>query len=218
MGTIASRETENEPNNFFERRETAQALRGSGPGRRRSTTSDLVRTQQSHVGLDSQCYTYLIDAMAGLDEPTDTLAEQRIALFRTFLYSDNGLFILPTVLTEYKRIRNRSRIAFHEEWTTLFGETQPIDPMRVEARSAQFLSIHDDPDDCRILAEAEDARLGTLLSFDSKFIAHLTGASPIRLLRPLEYWQSLNIPRGAKPCTLPRSDNPMASQTWWRWI
>lgn len=177
-----------------------------------------MRRQQSHVGLDSQCYTYLIDAMAGVDEPTDALAEQHVALFRTLLYRDGCLFISPTVVTEYERIRDGVRVAFHEEWTTLFGETQPINPARIDARSREFLALHNDPDDCRILAEAEDAGLAVLLSFDSKFVSHLAGASAVVLLRPVDYWLSLKIPKGARPSTTPRFDNPMALQTWWRWI
>ncbi len=175
-------------------------------------------SKRSNTGLDSQCYTYLIDAMAGLDEPTDDLAEQRIALFRTLLYRESGLFISPTVRMEYKRIRDGVRASFHEEWTTLFPETQPINPSRIDARTNELRALHDDPDDCRILAEAEDSGLSVLLSFDSKFIARLGRASAVAIRRPLDYWLSLHIPRGSMPVMSPRSDNPMASQTWWRWI
>lgn len=97
--------------------------------------------KQIHVGLDSQCYTYLIDAMAKLDEPVDDLAEQRIALFRIFLYYDGGLFISPTVRSEYQRIRSQARAVFHEEWTTLFPETRPINGSRMNARTIEFRRI-----------------------------------------------------------------------------
>ena len=156
--------------------------------------------------------------MASLDEPTDDLAEQRIALFRILLYREGGLFISPTVRTEYMRIRDGVRSAFHENWTTLFPETTPISLSRIDARTKELQSLHDDPDDCRILAEAEDAGLSVLLSFDFKFIARLSSATAIAIQRPFDYWVSLNIPKGAKPVMPPRSDNPIASQTWWRWI
>lgn len=175
-------------------------------------------SRQLHTGLDSQCYTYLIDLMANLGEPTDDLAEQRVALFRSLLYRKGGLFISPTVRIEYQRIRDHSRAAFHEDMTTLFPETQPINAPRIESRIGDFLKLHGDADDCRILAEAEDAGLSVLLSFDLKFISRLNGASQVSIMRPLDYWQSLNISKGAVTVMAPRFDNPMSLQTWWRWI
>lgn len=175
-------------------------------------------SNQAHVGLDSQCYTYLIDVMSMLNEPTDDLAEQRIALFRVFLYRGGGLFISPTVRTEYQRIPSNERAAFHEEWTTLFPDTQPINASRIDSRTIELQANHPDVDDCRILAEAEDARLSVLLSFDSKFISRLGGSTAVSIVRPLDYWSSLKIPRGSIPATAPRLDNPMGTQTWWKWI
>ena len=174
--------------------------------------------KQMHVGLDSQCYTYLIDAMAKLDKPTDDLAEQRIALFRIFLYCNGGLFISPTVRTEYQRIRSKERADFHEEWTTLFPETQPVYAARIEVRVTELQAYHPDADDCRVLAEAEDAGLSVLLSFDSRFISRLSRHTTVSIMRPLDFWSSLNIPRGSTPTTSPRFDNPMADQSWWQWI
>jgi len=174
--------------------------------------------KQMHVGFDSQCYTYLIDAMAKLDKPIDALAEQRIALFRIFLYRDGGLFISPTVRSEYQRIRSEERAKFHEEWTTLFPETQPINVSRINSRTIELQGHHPDADDCRILAEAEDAGLSVLLSFDSRFISRLDGHTAVCIMRPLDYWLSLNVPRGSTPATSPRFDNPMAGQSWWKWI
>ncbi|QPD03310.1 MAG: hypothetical protein Nkreftii_001084 [Candidatus Nitrospira kreftii] len=174
--------------------------------------------KQIHVGLDSQCYTYRIDAMAKLDKPVDDLAKQRIALFRIFLYRDGGLFISPTVRSEYQRIRSQTRAVFHEEWTTLFPETRPINSSRMDARIIELQAHHPDADDCRILAEAEDAGLSVLLSFDSKFISRLSPHTPVSIMRPLDYWPSLNIPRGSTPATTSRFDNPMADQSWWKWI
>ncbi len=92
--------------------------------------------------------------MVKLDEPTDGLAEQRIALFGTFLYREGGLFITPTVRSEYQRIPDSARAAFHEEMTTLFPEIQPIKPLLIDPRVANFKTLHNDIDDCRILAES----------------------------------------------------------------
>lgn len=171
-----------------------------------------------HVGLDSQCYTYLIDVMSNLSEPTDNIANQKIALFRTFLYRKEGLFLLPTVRIECERIKDIMRAQLHESWTTLFPETQPINPSHIDKQTNEFLTFHSDADDCRILAETEDAGLSVLLSFDSKFITHLKGKTNVSIIRPLDFWISLDIPRGANLATVPRFDNPMAAQSWWKWI
>lgn len=168
--------------------------------------------------MDSQCLSYLIDAIEGLDEPTDALADQRVALFRTYLYREGGLFITPTVKVECERIRDVDRAAIHKSWiSTFFGETQPINQPRIDVRTAELEAFHHDSDDCRILAEAEDAGLTVLLSFDSAFILRLRGKTNVVLLRPLDYWLSLRIPKGSGPVTVPHHTNPLTARTWWRW-
>ena len=174
--------------------------------------------KQIHVGLDSQCYTYLIDTMASVDEPTDDIADQRIALFRIYLYKEGGLHILTTVRAENQCIHDMALAKHHENWMTLFPETQPINPSRIDDRTKELLACHSGARNCRILAEAEDVGLSVLLSFDSKFIAKLRSKTAVSVVRPLDFWTSLNIPRGAKPENPPRPDNPMAAQSWWRWI
>lgn len=174
--------------------------------------------KHSNVSLDSQCLSYLIDAMADIREPTDALAPQRLALFRSYLYRPGGLVTTPTVMVECRRIRDAARAEFHESWIhTLFGEAQPIDPAQIDARTTQLLDFHSDPDDCQILAETEDAGLTTLLSFDFDFISHLADKTTVNLLRPNDFWQSLKIPRGAHPVNVPHHTNPLAQVSWWRW-
>ena len=41
----------------------------------------------SDVGLDSNCLSYVIQAMEGVTEPRDDLAEQKVALVRLYLGS-----------------------------------------------------------------------------------------------------------------------------------
>ena len=170
------------------------------------------------IGLDSNCYTYLIDTMQSLQEPTDPLAEQRIALFRVFLYRSEGLFLTPTVRREFEAIPSPGRATHHANWTTLFPETQPIDQTRINTRATELGQFHRDEGDCRIVAEAEDAGLRVMLTFDSGFIANLSSNTVVALLRPLDFWNSLDIPKGSAPATKPRFDNPQSQQTWWRWV
>lgn len=171
----------------------------------------------NEIGLDSQCFTYLIDAMAKPQEPTDALAEQRIALFRVFLYRKGGLFLTPTVRKEFEAIPSTDRAAHHSNWTTLFPETQPIDQSKIDRRAVELRAFHRDAGDCYILAEAEDAGLRELLTFDSAFISNLSSHTKSALRRPADCWNRLGIPRGASPVTIPRGDNPLSGESWWRW-
>jgi hypothetical protein len=171
-----------------------------------------------NIGLDSNCYTYLIDVMSKLQQPTDPLAEQRIALFRTFLYRKGGLWLTPTLRKEFEAIPSIDRSAFHSSWTSLFPETQPIDQSRIEIRVFELNKLHSDIRSCRILAEAEDAGLNGLLTFDNGFISKLSSHTQVSLQRPVEFWNSLGIPRGATPVTFPRTDNAMLAENWWCWI
>ncbi len=51
----------------------------------------------SEIGLDSQCLTYLISALEGVAAPSDSLAEQKVALVRLYLYTPGTVWVTPTV-------------------------------------------------------------------------------------------------------------------------
>jgi predicted nucleic acid-binding protein len=175
--------------------------------------------QYSEIGLDSQCLSYVIDALEGLEEPTDALADQKVALVRLYLYTPGTLWVTPTVQTEFLRIKNAARRDTHRSWTSvLFGVRPLSNPASVALRADELMKTHDAPNDCRILAEAEDIRLATLLTFDDDFLARLaTQGGRVKLVRPTQFWQSLGIPRGALPVKLPAHGNPLTHQRWWRW-
>lgn len=171
-----------------------------------------------HVGLDSQCLSYLIEAMSVTAAPTGNLAPEKLALFRCFLYRPGGLHITPTVTAEWERIGNPDRLALHRSYSeTLFGQTQPISQSQIDTRTLELQKFHLDADDCRILAEAEDASLSVLLTFDSRFIKHLQSHTTIALTRPADFWVSLSIPHGSSPNIKPRLENPLSREEWWRW-
>jgi hypothetical protein len=60
----------------------------------------------SAIGLDSQCLSYLIDALEGVPPPADDHAEQKVALVRLYLYSPRTLWVTPAVEREFSRIRD----------------------------------------------------------------------------------------------------------------
>lgn len=171
------------------------------------------------IGIDSHCLSYLIDAIQGVEKPFGELASEKIALFRTYLYIAGTLYITPTAIEECSAIRNIALKELHENYImVLFGESQVQNPDRIKLRVEELEHYHNGKNDCRILAEAEDARLKTLLTYDNKFLIHLQGrSSSVNLCRPTEFWNQLDISRGAKPDKRPHSSNPLAFHTWWEW-
>jgi predicted nucleic acid-binding protein len=179
----------------------------------------MTGTNGPHVGLDSQCLSYLLDAIAGISEPTDLLAEEKKALLRSWFYTPGTFVLTETVISEVSRIRNIDRREFHESFiSTLFLEYPVRDLAAVQARAAQFEAYHPNSNDCRILAEAEELRLNLVLTYDHKFWKRLYNVSgTTKLMKPLACWTSRGIPKGAKPVTVPHHTNPLSMQSWWRW-
>lgn len=173
----------------------------------------------SGVGLDSQCLSYLIDAMAGIEAPTDKLAQEKAALFRAYLYSEATLFVTPTVKAECRRIRNQPRRESHQSFlNVLFGEWPVSNTEAVERRVKELEKYHPKKNDCYIFAEAENVGMRTLLSYDDDFLNRLSGKSvTLQLLKPSEFWAQLAVPKGTEPKKVPHETNPLSNQAWWRW-
>jgi len=175
---------------------------------------------RSRVVLDSNCLSYLVDALNAGSPPdtADLLGVQKLALARIMFYDEWGLYVTPGVTDECARIRNVGRAELHTSWLdSIFTEVQPRNSSAILSRTAQLLTYHNDSDDCRILAESEDASARVLLTYDDKFISRLSAQTNVRLMRAADYWIGLNIPKGAQPETTPHAKNPLSSARWWRW-
>ena len=172
-----------------------------------------------HIGLDSQCLSYLIDAIEGTGPPQGDLAPEKIALFRIYLYTPGTLVLSPTVVDECAQIRAIDVRGRHfSYWETLFLRLAVQNYTRVQDRVTQLTPHHTGVADCQILAEAEDIGFHTLLTYDSEFLRRLGGLkSSVQLARPSDYWRQLAIPHGTTPDKIPDPTNPLAVQDWWRW-
>ena len=172
-----------------------------------------------HIGLDSQCLSYLLDGIAGISEPTDPLADEKKALLRTWFYQPGTFILTETVISEVAKIRNLDRRRFHESFIqTLFLDYPVHDLAVVQARAAHFKQFHSKLCDCRILAEAEELQLDFVLTYDHAFLKQLsTASSTTKLMKPSKYWNSLGIAKGTKPVTVPHHTNPLSQQSWWQW-
>lgn len=181
----------------------------------------MKRSRSPQIGLDSQSLSYLLDAIVGIEEPTDILATEKKALVRSWFYRPGGFAftLTATVIAEVRQIPDATRREFHESFIrTLFLDYPVLDPIAVQARADQFAGAHPKPRDCRILAEAEELGLDVVLTYDHDFWKRLREKSPTtRLIKPSEYWADLGIPAGAMPQTIPHPTNPISAQSWWRW-
>lgn len=179
----------------------------------------MKRSIRPRVGLDSQCLSYLLDAIVGISEPTDLIAEEKKALTRSWFYKPGTFVLTETVISEVSRIRNVDRREFHESFIrTLFLDYPVRDLAAVRMRAAQFEVYHQKPCDCRILAEAEELSLDFLLTYDHEFWKRLSMVSDkTKLMKPLAYWASCGIPKDSEPVTVPHHTNPLSVQSWWRW-
>ena len=170
------------------------------------------------VGLDSQCLSYLIDAWRFGRDPVGSLAAEQLSLTRLFFYLPDTLWTTRTVVDECARIREEDRAALHKSFiAVLFGELPLRSPSDVDRRSDCLATLHSGEGDRRIVAEAEDVGHTHLLTNDRDFIAHLSSATRISVLRPSEAWASLAPNRGARPNKVPEASNPLAREIWWHW-
>jgi hypothetical protein len=185
-----------------------------------------LKIKNQYVGLDSQCFSYLLDAISGISKPTDSLALEKIALTRAWFYKPGQFsFVLTdTVVNETSKIKNIERRNLHDSFrNTLFHDPAVQDPIAVKNRANVFYKDHRKLNDCLVLAEAEELKLDIVLTYDSKFWKRLCCISNVtKLMKPTDYWASLNIPKGARPTVVPYNAtpgdaNPLSFQQWWRW-
>ena len=179
----------------------------------------MTQSNKKHVGLDSQCLSYLLDGIEGIEEPKDPLADEKKALLRSWFYMPGTFILTETVISEVSNIRNSDRREFHEGFIrTLFLDYTARDKNKVEVRAKQFEIKHPKRNDCLILSEAEELGLDFMLTYDDKFWKRLNNASSTtKLIKPTEYWAYLDIKKGAKPVTIPHNTNPLSIESWWVW-
>lgn len=157
--------------------------------------------------------------MAGVSEPTDALTCERKALIRLYLYLPGTLYVTPTVLNECAKIRQTDRRELHASFcNVLFDEVLVKEENEVQSLAERYSANHSGANDCRILAEAVHGGLRALATYDGDFISHLRSKENTLVLdKPSAIWESMNIPRGAKPEKLPHHTNPLSREKWWKW-
>lgn len=166
--------------------------------------------------------TYLLEAMATGKRPVDDLADEKISLLRTYLYRDEKFYISSTVKAECSKIPDDEWRKCHVNLEDLLLEDALKPDIRaVEIRTNEYMQLHKGTqkrNDCRIVAEAELGGCKYLLTYDQALIKNLAGRPDgIRLLTPLAFWSSLDVPHGSNPVLKPHPTNPLSQETWWKW-
>ncbi|AEI68315.1 hypothetical protein [Corallococcus macrosporus] len=174
--------------------------------------------EERRVGLDSQCFSYLLDVLDERVDLAEDILEVGRTLVRCWLYRDKYL-LTQKVVDEYRAIRKAERLELHASFNRVHFFQEPVrNQSRVEARFLELKPFHSGLSDCRILAEAEDSGFDVLLMYDKDFCGRLASrAQGVALMKPADYWASLAIPRGTQPKSMPTWDNPLSKETWWRW-
>jgi len=174
---------------------------------------------EARVGLDAHCLSYILAAASGAKAEVLSLEEEAKALVRAWFYMPGRFFVTETVKTECGAITEQAKEALHAAFTSETYWGLPIkNRALVTTRTGEFAALHSGAGDCRVLAEAEDAELEVLLTYDRKFKNRLGGASKsVKVLQPSEFWRGLSIPKGSPPRLQPSQDNPLSLQQWWLW-
>jgi hypothetical protein len=169
----------------------------------------------SRVALDKDVVKLLVDALnwdAGPEPDAESIAAARI-----YFYITNPL-ITPSVATEIGQTTD----PMLANWKNChFEEISAADDFFlgcVKGMAERYIDYHPDPRDCRVLAEAECAKVEVLLTLNRELIRGLGGRSEaISVLRPSEFWRRAKVPHGIGPRTTPATGNRLAAADWWRW-
>ncbi len=180
-----------------------------------------MKETRKTIAIDSNALTFFVDAIeADYDPARDRadLAAEKVAVLRIYFYTGEPYYVVPMVEKEYKDIVKRIKRTNHEEVhaVLMLDFVHEIEENDIKQRADFYFRFHPYAMDCRILAEAELGGIEILLTFDSKLINRLKqNTKRIKLMRPSEFWHSLNMPSGARPVVAPHRTNPLSRKTWW---
>ena len=175
------------------------------------------------TAIDRSVWQYLVDATRGAYDPAldpSDVREERVAALRIVLHTPSILCVTPSVHAEFERIGDPGRWRENAGMRDVFIRVvRPcdLDSGLVETRTRVLQAHHADPDDCRVVAEAEAARVSRFLTLDRHLVQHLTSHTTLMLTQPSAYWRELRVPQGANPWLSPAPSNPLSTQSWWRW-
>jgi hypothetical protein len=174
-----------------------------------------------YPAVDSNCLTYLVEAIGVQDyDPaldSSDLACERLAMARCYFYGFCSFWVPPTAQKEYERIKSVEWRETHSRWTRYLLQDKELATPEEELvkRTEELFRHHAAVNDCRMLAEVEFSGLPVLLSCDVDLRGRLQAHTVVAILRPAEFWKSLDIAANAHPMVAPAPGNPLRNKTWW---
>jgi hypothetical protein len=82
----------------------------------------------------------------------------------------------------------------------------------VTTKTYRYMDYHADPRECRVVVEAECAKLDAFLTLNEDLTKALADrVEQIDITSPSAYWASVNVPRGAEPRWTP---GPGGARSW----
>jgi hypothetical protein len=175
------------------------------------------------IALDSNCYTYVLDAMSSVTAaPIGGDADEKIALLHIYFYHPTvgAYWLSDRVVAEYERMPESPKRDFHSSTKKVLFCSFPrdLDVTAINRRATDLLAKHNYIDDCTVLAECEAAGMDYLLTYDKYFLKRLAPvACGTKVMRPSVFWESLQVEKGSKPVAVPHPTNPLSQGDWWRW-
>ena len=168
----------------------------------------------SRVALDVDVFRLLVDALNWRGGPAPDA--ESVSAVRICFYVTNPL-VTPTVAAEVEQANDLIR----SNWKNYHFEevAAPDDFYRgcVKGMAERYIDYHPDPRDCRVVAEAECAKVEALLTLNAELVRGLSGRSEvISVVSPSEYWKAARVAHGTRP-VMPAERNPLLDADWWRW-
>jgi hypothetical protein len=88
----------------------------------------------------------------------------------------------------------------------------------VTTMTYRYMDYHSDPRDCRVVVEAECAKLDAFLTLNEELVKALADrAEQITIMTPSRYWKKVRVAHGSAPRWTPNETHPLHAQAWWRW-
>ncbi len=166
--------------------------------------------------------TYLAEAMAGDYQPDrdadSALRNERVAAFRLFLWHRLG--VGETAVKQSQRTLSSEWLERLDRLVMIHLSEYRVSDARsagMNSRVQELVCYHSDPEDCRLVAEAEALGVDCLVTFDSRLMKRLSPRTGVHLCGAAVYWIELGIPRGTPPTIVPAWTNPIRNRNWWHW-
>jgi hypothetical protein len=166
------------------------------------------------VAFDRDVLLLFLRAVAG----EESTGREALAALRIVLYAATP-YIVPTISREIEE----DGTPVERDWRSQQQLAEIVDATDtyhgcVTTMTYRYMDYHSDPRECRVVVEAECAQLDAFLTLNNELTKALAPrAEQIAIMRPSDYWASVNVPRGTEPRWTPGPGHPLLGLDWWRW-